>query len=257
MKYHPIFLLSASAALLLLFMILYGISTGTSQQNFELVNTINNYSSDLLIQATPIRTIIGFDNIFIALYTSVIVFVVVQLRRDNRSAKELLYIILACGLMAGALDYLENFHIITMLSSLEYGVALDALEVKQQMVWSMFKWHLSYFAFFLLAFALKPRNLLEKLFCLSLLFIQLPVGVFYYILEGSRAGDILFYARYANLVFGFVIIGVIFYFRSITQADVITNVAIDAAKGASKDGIAKSPLSVSRVTHDNGVGLTS
>jgi len=222
MKYHPILLLSTSAALLLLFMILYGVSAGTSQQHFELVNTINNYSSDLLTQAVPIRTIIGFDNIFIALYTSVIILVVVQLRADNRSAKELLYIILACGLMAGALDFLENFHIITMLSSLERGIALDALEVKEQMVWSMFKWHLSYFAFFLMAFALKPQNLLEKSFCLSLLFVQLPIGVFYYILEGSKIGDILFYARYINLVFGFVLLGSIFYLRSNTYTVITT-----------------------------------
>jgi len=222
MKYNPIFLLSTSAALLLLFMILYGINAGTSQQNFELVNTLNNYSSDLLSQAIPIRTIIGFDNIFIALYTSVIVLVVVQLRIDNKAAKELLYIILACGLIAGVLDFLENFHILTMLSSLEYGIALDSLEIKEQMVWSMLKWHLSYFAFFLMAFALKPRNLFEKFFCLSLLVIQLPVGIFYYILEGSRIGDVLFYARYANLVFGFVIIGAIFYLRSNKQADVTT-----------------------------------
>jgi len=214
MKYHPILLLSTSAALLLLFMILYGVSAGTSQQHFELVDIINNYSSDLLTQAIPIRTIIGFDNIFIALYTSVIVLVVGQLRADNKSAKELLHIILACGLMAGALDFLENFHIITMLSSIEHGIELDTLEVKEQMVWSMFKWHLSYFAFFLMAFALKPQNLLEKTFCFSLLFVQLPVGVFYYILEGSKIGDILFYARYVNLVFGFVLLGSIFYLRS-------------------------------------------
>mgnify|MGYP000081774500 CR=1 FL=1 len=217
MKYHPIFLLSISAAFLLLSLIIYGVSVGTSQQNFEIVNTINYYSADLLAQAMPIRTIIGFDNIFIALYTSVIIFIVIQLRADNKVAKELLFTILICGLLAGALDYLENFHILTMLSSLEFGISLTPLEVKDRMVFSMFKWHLSYFAFFLLAFALKPQNLLEKAFCLSLLFIQLPIGIFYYIFEGSQLGNILFYARYTNLVIGFVVIGAIFYIRSSTQ----------------------------------------
>jgi len=219
MKYHPILLLSTSAALLLLFMILYGVSAGTSQQNFELLNTLNNYSSDLLSQAIPIRTIIGFDNIFIALYTSVIILVVVKLGAENRTAQVLLYIILGCGLMAGILDYLENFHIITMLSSLEYGISLDVVEIKEQMVWSMLKWHLSYFAFFLMAFVLKPQNFLEKFFCFSLVFIQLPVGVFYYILEGSQIGDVLFYVRYANLVVGFVLIGIIFYVRTNQHTD--------------------------------------
>jgi len=222
MKYHPIFLLSMSAASLLLFLIIYGVSVGTSQQNFELLNTINHYSADLLAQAIPIRTIIGFDNIFIALYTSIIILIVAQLRADNKAEKELLYTILVCGLLAGALDYLENFHILTMLSSLELGIPLTPLEVKDRMVFSMLKWHLSYFAFFLLAFTLKPQNLLEKIFCLSLLFIQLPVGIFYYILEGSQLGDILFYARYTNLVVGFVVIGVIFHIRSNTQTRIST-----------------------------------
>jgi len=220
MKYHPIFLLSISAAFLLLTLVIYGAFIGTSQQNFELLNTINYYSADLLAQAIPIRTIIGFDNVFIALYTSVIILIVAQLRADNKAAKELLYTILVCGLLAGALDYLENFHILTMLSSLELGITLTPLEIQNRMVFSMFKWHLSYFAFFLLAFTLKPQNLFEKLFCLSLLFIQLPVGVFYYILEESQIGEILFYVRYTSLVIGFVVIGIIFYMRNNTQTRV-------------------------------------
>jgi len=223
MKLHPILLLSTSAALLLLLMVLIGISVGASQQHFELVNTINQYSNDLLAQAFPIRTIIGLDNIFIALYTSVIILIVMQLKKEDETTKELLYIILACGLTAGALDFLENFHIITMLSGLEYGLAIEPLEIKEQMVSSMLKWHLSYFAFFLMAFALKPRSSLEKLFCFSLLFIQLPTGVFYYILEGTLFGDILFYARYANLFVGFLLIGVIFNIRNRTKSNISNN----------------------------------
>lgn len=211
---HPIPLLSAAAAGLLTFMVLFGIAEGASQQQFELVDTLANYSAELLAQANAIRIIIGFDNVFIALYTSVIVLIIVQLKRDNKAPRELLYTILGCGLIAGSLDFLENFHILTMLSGIEVGVAIDPAEMKQQMIWSMLKWHLSYFAFFLMAFALHPRTLLERLFCFSLLFIQMPVGVFFYILEGSTIGDILFYARYGNLVFGFLIIGAIFHMRA-------------------------------------------
>jgi len=230
MKSHPILILSISSASLLMFMVLFGISEGASQQYFELINTMNQYSTDLISQAMPIRTIIGLDNIFIVLYTSVIILIVVQLKADGKSPKELLYIILACGLTAGALDFLENFHIITMLSGLENNIPIEPLEVKEQMVSSMFKWHLSYFAFFLLAFTLKPQNSLEKLFCFSLLFIQLPTGVFYYILEGTLIGDILFYVRYVNLFFGFILIGVIFNIRNRSTPTVSNNETHDSDK---------------------------
>ena len=204
-----------SAGSLLIIMVLYGISSGVSQQTFEIIQSTSNYTEALLNAATPLRIILGLDNIFIALYTTTIILLVMVLK--NAQNLLLLGIVLIAGLSGGVLDYLENHHILTMLTAAELGIPLESAEIKQQMVSSMLKWHLAYFGFFLVAYALQPQNTLEKLFRWCLFYIQLPVGVFFYVsspfLNGVIA-DYLFYLRYINLIVGFFFFAFIFYQRS-------------------------------------------
>ncbi len=213
-----------SAGSLLIIMVLYGISTGVSQQTFEIIQTTSNYTEALLNAATPLRIILGLDNIFIALYTTTIIFLVMALKNSQNLL--LLGIVLIAGLSGGVLDYLENHHILTMLTAAELGIPLESAEIKQQMISSMLKWHLAYFGFFLVAYVIQPQNTLEKLFRWCLFYIQLPVGVFFYVtppfLNGEIA-DYLFYLRYINLIVGFFFFAFIFYQRS-KQPSILPNI---------------------------------
>ena len=206
-----------SAGSLLLIMVLYGVSSGVSQQTFEIIQPLQEYTSELLRAANPLRLILGLDNIFIALYSAAIVLVTMALHtKENRL---ILAVALVAGLTGGVLDYLENHHILTMLMAAEMGIPLEISEIKQQMISSMLKWHLAYFAFFLVAYVLEPKNGLEKLFRFCLFAIQLPVGVFFYVSSaflGDALQETLFYLRYANLVTGFGLFSYIFYRRSLS-----------------------------------------
>ena len=214
-NHQHLYTTALGAGSLLLIMVLYGINTGVSQQTFEIIQTTPNYTEALLNAATPLRIILGLDNIFIALYSTTIIFLVMVLKNSQNLL--LLSIVLIAGLSGGVLDYLENHHILTMLTAAERGIPLENTEIKQQMVASMLKWHLAYFAFFLVAYVIQPQNTLEKLFRGCLFYIQLPVGVFFYVtspfLNGAIA-DYLFYLRYINLIVGFFFFAFIFYQRS-------------------------------------------
>ena len=214
-NHQHLYTTALGAGSLLLIMVLYGINTGVSQQTFEIIQTSSNYTEALLNSATPLRVILGLDSIFIALYSTTIILLVIALKNSQNLL--LLSIVLIAGLSGGALDYLENHHILTMLTAAELGIPLENTEIKQQMVASMLKWHLAYFVFFLVAYVIQPQNTLEKLFRGCLFYIQLPVGVFFYVtspfLNGAIA-DYLFYLRYINLIVGFFFFAFIFYQRS-------------------------------------------
>lgn len=211
-----VYLTGLAAGSLLCVMVLYGLANGVSQQTFEMIQPVPDYTQALLTSSTPLRVILGLDNIFIALYSATIVFLVAALWQRQRQF--VLMVVLGAGLMGGLLDYLENHHILTMLIAVEVGVPLDVTEIKQQMVLSMLKWHLAYFAFFLVAYVLQTQSRVEKLLRFCLFYIQLPVGVFFYVtspyLDGLFA-EFLFYVRYMNLVIGFGFFAYIFYQRSL------------------------------------------
>ena len=210
-------LASMAAGSLLLVMIAISVFTGVSQQSFEWFMPPHLYAEQLLAGAGPLRAIIGLDNLFIACY-SMTVFLLVQVLWQHH-ARYLLFLVLAASLTGGVLDYIENHHILSMLTIAEYGEPLNAEDIKQQMVASMLKWHLAYFAFFALAFSLRPANRFEHLFRCSLVFIQLPVGVFYYIGADTAWGEILFAWRYLNLLLGFFIFAWIFSRRTRQRTD--------------------------------------
>ncbi|OUS27012.1 hypothetical protein A9Q99_17555 [Gammaproteobacteria bacterium 45_16_T64] len=213
-----LYVTALAAGSLLLLMVLFGISSGVSQQTFEIIQPVPDYTRALLNSAMPLRVILGLDNIFIALYCTTMVFIVLALRtRDNVLV---LGIVLLAGLAGGVLDYLENHHILTMLTAAEMGIPLEITEIKQQMVASMLKWHLAYFGFFLVAFVLRPQDKLESLFRFCLFYLQLPLGIFFYISTpfwNGMLAEVLFYLRYLNLVLGFGFFALIFYRRSLAN----------------------------------------
>jgi len=59
--------------------------------------------------------VLNLDNIFIALYSTTIILLVIALKNSQNLL--LLSIVLIAGLSGGVLDYLENHHILTMLTA--------------------------------------------------------------------------------------------------------------------------------------------
>ncbi|OZG71351.1 hypothetical protein BTA51_20595 [Hahella sp. CCB-MM4] len=199
---------SLASGIMLISMIGISLVTGVSQQTFEWFMPPSAYAAQLIEGAGPLRTIIGLDNIFIACY-SMTVFLLVQVLWQHH-ARNLLLLVLVSGLAGGVLDFLENHHILSMLTMAEMNEPLNAQDIQWQMVFSMLKWHLAYFAFFALAFTIRPSNKFERLFRWSLVLIQLPVGVFYYVEAPTPMGEVLFYWRYLNLVSGFLVFAYLF-----------------------------------------------
>lgn len=205
-------LVSLSAGLMLGVLVAISLVTGVSQQAFELFMNPTEYGAKLTTEATPLRLILGLDNIFIALYVSGVLLLIQRLNTKGNSGI-LPTVIAVCVLLAGLLDYLENFHILTMLTIAEQGIELNQAAIEGQVILSMLKWHLAYFAFFVLAFVIAAKSLSAKFFRFALLYIQMPVGIFYYITYETTTGDLFFYSRYLNLVVGFFLIAFFFWKR--------------------------------------------
>ncbi len=197
-----IFYTALFAACILMIMVGIGISSGVSQQTFELVDDLSRYQNSLIAGAEQLRLILALDNIFIACYTATILFLVRHIWCREQSVA--LGFILAASVMAALLDYMENHHILAMLMSTEQGMPLSQSQIETQMVASALKWHLAYFAFFLLGCLIHARTPFEHVFKWSLIAWQLPVGVAVYPTWGTPVGEALFYLRYGNLLVGFV-----------------------------------------------------
>ena len=198
-----------SAAALLSIMVAIGIQAGVSQQDFEWLDLATVYGVHLEQARSPLLLILGLDNLFIFCYSSLLILLTIHLWQ--RRTRTLLIIFVSCGLLAGLLDLMENHHIFTMLYGMRLELVPDQAEIKDRMLFSMLKWHLAYFAFFLLGFALPFQGLLVRVFRCSLWFLQAPVGVFYYCLaQVATIGPVLFYLRYTNLVAGFILLAVLF-----------------------------------------------
>lgn len=206
------------AGVALLTIIGYGGYQAVSQQTFELLFNLHDYQTLLLEQQGPLRVILGLDNLFIAFYAGAVIFLVKALR-NNHNALELTVIL--CLVLAGAvLDYIENHHILAMIFSLNAEISIQANVIEAQMVASALKWHFGFFAFFLVGFVFKPETQIERVFRWALWYVQMPLGVFYYVsIEtrglGSMGGNslletVLFVIRYLNLVVGFFFFGYVF-----------------------------------------------
>lgn len=210
--------LALAAGVALLSILAYGGYHAVSQQTFELLFNLSDYQKMLSEQQAPLRVILGLDNLFIACYAGAVIFLVKALRNDHHSLE---LTIILCFVLAGAvLDYAENHHILAMIFALNAGIPLELGAIEGQMVASALKWHFGFFAFFLVGFVFKPENQLERVFRWALWYVQMPMGIFYYVsIESHGLGSMgsssiletsLFVIRYINLIVGFFFFGFVF-----------------------------------------------
>ncbi len=200
-------LLAAATAAVFLLLLTVVLMYGVSQQYFELVHSPEKYTEALLEHSKALNIIFIFDNIFIILYTCAAFFTIKAVSGNAPSFVSLsVYILIAA---VGLLDFLENFHIYTLMQQAKSGIAINAQDIQWQSAESMMKWHLAYFAFFMLGFLMPAKRFAEKLLKYSLLFWFVPTGVLVYAAVDTQYAGLFLLLRYLNLFSGFVLIGFI------------------------------------------------
>lgn len=199
---------AALAGVLLGLMLLVSLRTGITQQAFEFVMPVAIYASELIRYAAPLRIILSLDFFFIVAYV-LGTFYLCRLLSGRGANPALVRFALLLVIAGGILDLSENMHILAMLRAAEQVITLTAGQIELQAVLSAVKWHFAYAAFVIVGVALKPRNLIEKLFAFALIWLQTPVGVLVYTAPTAELSQLFQMLRYANLVSGFFIIALI------------------------------------------------
>ena len=197
-------LLAAATAVVFLLQLAVVHLHGISQQYFELVHSPERYTEELTEHSRELNIIFILDNIFIILYTCTAFFTI---KTVNKKAPFFVsfsaYILIAA---VGLLDFLENFHIYSLIQQANGGIAVTAQDIQWQSIESMMKWHLAYFAFFILGFLMPSNRFIEKLLKYSLLFWFVPTGVLVYATVDTQYAGLFQWIRYLNLFSGFILI---------------------------------------------------
>lgn len=172
--------LALAAAIVVLLMFGIFVATGIGQDPLQYVHAPADYQAILLRNPPVLRFVIGLDNLFIVLYSSM--FLVMAACLWGRTGSRTL-LVAAFGLLAasGLLDLLENMHFLTLLSLAGQGLAISLAQIALQMWESLVKFHVSYLGLFLLGFVLPMNTRLERALCFALRWVQLPVGLLIYL----------------------------------------------------------------------------
>lgn len=160
-----------------LVLVMFGIflATGIGQDALQIVRPTEAYTELLLGNPPMLRTVLGLDNLFLVLYTTVFIALGSEFGRSVYARAGV-----ALMMLVGLLDLVENLHLLTMLAMAEAGLPLGVERISLQVVESQLKFHLSYAGLFLLGFALPKSSLEWRMLRFSFLWVQLPVGVLIY-----------------------------------------------------------------------------
>jgi hypothetical protein len=161
-------------------MFLIAIFTGVSQEQFEITQSVANYTKNLIAGQNELRLTFTIDLVFICLFSSLFIFLTQYLKREDKVFNSVANVALGAMLICGFLDFYEDLHILTMLHNAINGLPIEQSEISFQMLFSMLKFCSSYFGMFLLAFLLPDKTLIEKMLKYSLWFVQLPIGALVY-----------------------------------------------------------------------------
>lgn len=199
--------LAAATALTLLALLGVGLKNGISQQYFELVHPPEIYMQKMVAHIRALNIIFVLDNMFIILYTAMAFFVVKTYSSNAPPFVPLVTFILIS--LVALLDFLENFHIYTLMQQANSGNPVSAASISWQSVESMLKWHTAYLAFFMLGFLIPKTSLPEKILKYALWFIFVPAGLLVYATTDTQYAPLFQWIRYLNLLSGFVLFFII------------------------------------------------
>jgi hypothetical protein len=199
--------LSVSAAGILTVMLLVALKAGVTQQKFETLHAMAEYTSAFIAARETMFTTLSFDNLFVLAYVGAITFGMAGLRTAENAW---IAGAAATGMVAtGLLDYAENLHFLTMYAGLDAGISPTSGEVAQRMWGSMMKWHIAYASLFAAGFVIPVRGPVSFLLVWSLRIVLPVVGVLVYT-GPAELQPMLGLARYVLMLSGFAMFALVF-----------------------------------------------
>ncbi len=203
-------MLGMAGGLLAFALLLVSLLLGGSQEPFQVVRSVSEYSTMLSERSMAMRLSFALDDVFIVVYTTFFVLLGVVLK--ERGNPSLINLAIGAIILTGALDAIENAHIITMMTQAEKGLSIRDTELAWQMVASQVKFLSSYLSIFLMGLSFPRDNWLEKLAAWSFIYLQLPLGVL--ALTAPREWiPALVVTRGIFFIFGFVLTSKVFMDR--------------------------------------------
>jgi hypothetical protein len=166
--------MGALAALMVLLLVGVAVATGISQEYFEGLHPLPEYTERIAAAAPVLRLDFALDNLFILAYGSFFIGLAIVLRRSAEHT--LVNLALAAMLGTAVLDMVENHHIMAMADAAVLGMPLAEGEIRLQAVLSLVKFHFSCFGALLLASAL-PRSTALARWAIGLLVAYAFFGV--------------------------------------------------------------------------------
>jgi hypothetical protein len=197
----------AGGLLLGAFLLVSLFSGGVTAQDFEWVDEPARYTRRLLAAETPLRLILTLDNLFVLAYTAAFLFLAMRLRAKRN--RILIGAALGALLATTYLDLYENHTTLMHLDSAALGLPIEARDLQSRMMWSQLKFHSSYLAFFLFAFALPAKTRIERFLKYSLWFAFPPLGILLY----TFPHPLLELGRYLFMLSGLLLLAWVFWMR--------------------------------------------
>jgi hypothetical protein len=198
--------LGVAAALALATQIVITLCTGAAQEPLERVLAPAAYQAVLLAHPAALRAVFTVDSVFLVLYAAFFVQLGRALAPAGRPGRALVQLAAAAMLGTAFLDAVENQHILSLLAGAEHGLVPDAGAIVAQAAASQLKFHLSYFAVFLIGLALPRRTVSERALAAGCLYVQLPLGLLAFVAPPPWQ-DVLVYVRWAFYFGGFLLLG--------------------------------------------------
>ena len=199
---------AAASALCLLAMLSLSWATGLNVQHFEHASTPAFWAESFLAHAQHLRWLTVFDDVFVACYVTTTLLLVQRLRALAPIGARIQVLgpwVAGMAVAVGLLDLMENHHVLGLLHAVEQGQAITYDTMVSREWLSSVKWLLGHVAFCLMGVALWFEALPWKLFRISLIGWQLPVGAAALALAGSpMVGDALGWLKLLNVMGGFL-----------------------------------------------------
>lgn len=203
---------AAASALCLLAMLALSWASGLNVQHFERVAASPWWTQALLAHALPLRWFTAIDDVFVACYLATTLLLVQRLRAEAVAGARIHALgpwVAGLAVLVGLLDVMENHHVLSLVHLAEQGQVITHEAMVSREWLSSVKWVLGHVAFCLMGVALWFEAWPWRLFRISLIGWQLPVGAAALALAGSAVGDLLGWLKLFNVLGGFLALAIL------------------------------------------------
>lgn len=174
--------------------------TGVSQEEFEVVRSVDDYGARIAASEPVLRILMATDALFLSLYAGFFV-VLVGVHREGAitwAARAAMVTLLAVAV----LDAVEDHHILALARAATLGHGPTMEQIVWQQVESQTKFNLSYVGLVLLGLGLPRRDRLERVFAAAIAWPVPLLGALMWA-AGPAFEGLLSFVRWAFFACGF------------------------------------------------------